>query len=99
SDAENQLDYFRSLHHANESRQNPKNAPFRARRHQARRWRLRIQAAIARPVFRREHAGLTFKAEDRSVDIRLASQHTSIVYQIPRREVIGSIGDDVEFAK
>src|SRR5271168_3548934 len=67
--AENQLDRFRRLNHADESGQNSEHSAFRARWHESGRWRLRIEAAIAGAVFRGEHAGLALEAEDRAVDI------------------------------
>ncbi len=39
------------------------------------------------------------KRKDRSVHVRLAGKHASVVHQVARREVIGAIGDDVKFAE
>src|SRR5207244_13429533 len=57
---------------------------------QSRRWRLGIEAAIARSFFGGEDAGLAFKAEDRSVDVRLAGEHAGVVHQVARGKVIRS---------
>ena len=57
-----QLDCFGCLNYAHETGQNSQHSTFRARGNKARRWRLGIQAAIARPVFRGKNAGLAFKA-------------------------------------
>ena len=57
--------------------------------------RLRIQAAVARAVLRREHRRLPFEPEDAAVGVRLAEQHARVVGQIARREVVGAVEDDV----
>ena len=97
--AQNQLDDFGRLHHADQSGQNSQHAAFGAGWHQSRRWRLGIQAAVARAFLGREDAGLAFEAENRSVDIRLAGEHAGVVHQIARGKVVGAVGDDVELAK
>src|SRR5260370_33103603 len=58
---QNQLDGLGRLNHADEPRQNPENSAFRARRHQAGRWRLGIETAIAWSFFGRDHASLGLK--------------------------------------
>ena len=50
-------------------------------------------------MFGSKHAGLTFEAEDGSINIRLARQHASIVDQVAGGEVVGAVGDDVEITK
>ena len=65
------MDGFRRLDQADRARQNSQHPAFGAARHQARRWRLGIQAAIARAALIREHRGLAFEPEDGSVDVRL----------------------------
>src|SRR5262249_47820484 len=52
-----------------------------------------------RALFGCEHAGLPFKAEDRTVYVWLAGQHAGIVYEIAGGEVVGAVSDDVEFAE
>ena len=70
--AEDELDGFRSLDDTDQTRQNSQHSALGAARHQARRRRLRIQAAVTRPILCGEDAGLTFESEDRSVYIWLA---------------------------
>ena len=94
--AQNEFDHFRSLHHSNQAGQNTKHSAFRARRHQPRRWRLGIQAAIARTIFRSEDTGLPFKAENRSVHVGLAGDYTGVIDQVARGEIVSTIGNDVE---
>ena len=69
---QNQLDRLGRLDHADQAGQNAEHATLRAARHQARRRRLRVQAAVARALRQAEHARLALKAEDRSVGVRLA---------------------------
>ena len=57
--------------------------------------RLRIQAAVARTVLRREHRRLSLEAEDAAVDVRLPEQHARVVDEIARREIVGAVDDDV----
>ena len=97
--AQNQLDGFGGLDHADQARQNAEHAAFGARGNQARRRRLGIEAAIARPVLGREHAGLAFETENRAVDVRFASQHAGVVDQVAGWEIVGAVGDDVVFAE
>jgi hypothetical protein len=82
--AENQLDHFGGLHHADQPGQNAQHSALGAGRNQSRRRRLGIQAAIARAIFGGEDAGLAFEAENRSVNIRLAGEHAGVVHQIAR---------------
>ena len=97
--AQNQLDDFGGLHHADQPRQDAQHSALGAGRHQARRWWLGIQAAIARAFFGREHAGLAFEAENRSVDIRFAGKHAGIIHQVAGGKIVGAVGDDVELAE
>src|SRR3984893_5256251 len=97
--AQDELDYFRGLHHSHQPRQDAKHTALGAGGNQARRWRFRIQAAIAWTFFGSKHAGLTFEAEDGSINIRLARQHASIIDQVAGGEVVGAVGDDVEIPK
>src|SRR4051794_32042933 len=57
------LDGFRGLNHAYESRKDAENSPFGTRRNFAWRWRLGIQAAVARAILRLEHRGLSLEAK------------------------------------
>ena len=90
---------FGRLNHADQSGQNSEHSAFGARRHQSRRWRLGIQAAIARAFFGRENAGLAFEAENRAVNVGLAGEHAGVVHQIAGGKIVGAVGDDVEFAE
>src|SRR5580704_6153020 len=97
--AQDQLDDFGRLHHANKSRENSQNSAFGAGGNQSRWWRLEIEAAVAGAILSREYARLSLEAENRSVNVRLARQYACIVHQIARREIIRAIGDDVELAE
>src|SRR5262245_3384472 len=72
TDAEYELDRLHGLNSADDSRQNTEHPTLRAARHESRRGRLRIEAAIARPLFRAEDRRLSFEPEDASVRVRLA---------------------------
>ena len=93
--AQNQLHGFGCLHQSDHARQNSQHSAFGAARHQARRWRFRIQASIARSARIREDRRLTFEAEDRSVNVRLLQQHAGVVHQIARREIIRAVDHHV----
>ena len=99
ADAEDQLDRLHGLNRADDAGQNAQHAAFGARRHQARRRRFGIEAAVARPPGIAEDGGLAFKPEDRAVDIGLAQQHAGVVDQIARREIVGAVDDDVVIAE
>ena len=71
--AENDLDRFVCLDRADDPRQHAEHAAFRARRNETGRRRFRIQAAIARALLRPEHTRLSFKPEDRTVNVWLAA--------------------------
>ncbi len=62
--AQNQFDDFGGLDYSDQSGQNSQDSAFGAGRHQPRRWRLGIQAAVARALFCSEDAGLAFEAEN-----------------------------------
>ena len=93
--AEDQLDRLGRLDRADEARQHAEHAPLRAARHEARRGRRREEAAVARPVGRREHRRLPLEAEHRAVDVRLPEQHARVVRQVARGEVVGAVDDEV----
>ncbi len=98
ADAEDELDRFGRLDHANQAGQNSEHAAFGAGWNEAGRRRLGIEAAIAGAVFGREDAGLALEAEDRSVGVGLAGEHAGVVDQIAGLEVVGAVGDHVELA-
>src|SRR5207244_10244458 len=77
--AQNQLDDFCRLHHAYEPRQDTKHSAFGTGWHESRRWRLGIEAAIARTSFCREHARRPCKPEYRTVDLRLTGDAAGVV--------------------
>src|SRR5438105_14058674 len=67
ADAENQLDRFSRLDHADDARQHAKHSALRAARDQSwRRW-LRVEASIAGAFLRREDRRLSFEPEDAAV--------------------------------
>src|SRR6266849_5343844 len=94
--AQNQLDRFHRLDGADDSGQNAEDAAFRAGRHQPRRRRFRIEAAVARATGHAEKSGLPLEAENRAVHIGLAEQNARVVDEIARGEIVGAIDDDIE---
>src|SRR5271170_7262597 len=97
--AENQLDHFGGLHHAHQTGQNAEHSAFGARWNQAGRWWLPIEAAVAGAVFGGEHTSLALEAKDRSVDVRLAREHATVIHQVAGGKIIGAVSDDIEIAK
>src|ERR1700733_10086853 len=79
ADSQNQLYRFGGLNQSNGSGQNAKYTALGAARNQTRRWRFRIQASIARAARISEDRGLSFKTEDRSIDVGLLQQHAGVV--------------------
>src|SRR6185503_10443106 len=96
---ENNLDRFVRLNRADDSGQHSQHTTFGTRWNQARRRRLRIEAAVAGPAFGPEHARLSFKTKDRAVNVGLPGEHTSIVDEITRRKIIGAVDDYVVIHK
>src|SRR5690348_183735 len=97
--AENQLDGFERLNRSNDAWQHSQHSTFSATWNQARRWRLRVEATVARAFPGVEHGSLPFKAEDAAVNVRLAQQDARIVHQIARGEVVRAVGNDVIVAE
>ena len=93
-----QLDRLECLDAADDPRQHAEHAAFGAARHESRRWRLGVEAAIAGAFLRVEHRRLSLEAEDAAVDIRLAEQHAGVVDEIARGEIVGAVHDDVVLA-
>ena len=94
--SEGEFQNFRGLDAADDARQHAKHAAFRAAGHHSRRWRLGVQAPIARPAqFRREHAGLAFEPKNGAVHVWFLEQHASVVGQIARGKIIRAIHHDV----
>src|SRR5277367_337159 len=98
ADAEDELDRLSRLNHADQAGKNAQDPTLGARRHQAGRRRLWIEAAIAGTIFRRKDARLPLKAEDRPVGVRLPRKNAGIVDQIPRLKIVSAVGDHIELA-
>ena len=75
---DHELDRFRRLNDPNHPRAHPQDADLTARRHQARRGRSGVEAAVARPRGRRRSPDL--KLEDAAVHDRFPDQHGGIVH-------------------
>src|SRR3984893_13468648 len=84
--AQNQLDGLSRLNHPHQAGENSEHPALGARWNETRRWRLRIQAAIARAVLGRKDARLAFKAKNGAVNIWLSCQHTCIVDEVASGE-------------
>src|ERR1051325_4204450 len=69
--AENNLDRFVRLDRTDDPWQHTEHTALRARGHQTRRRRFRIQTAIARTLLRTEDTCLPFKPEARTVNVSL----------------------------
>src|SRR5579872_220227 len=95
TDAENQFERFIRLERADDARKYTKNTAFRARRHRARRRRLREKTPITRAALRCEDADLSVKTKDRTINVGFAFQHARIVDEVARFEAIGAVDDDV----
>src|SRR5256886_2400320 len=96
--AQNQLDGLHRLNRPDDPGQHAEHTAFRAGRHEPRRRRLRVEAAVTGALCRVKHGGLAFEAEDRSVHVGLAEQHARVVHEVARREVVRPVRDDVEVA-
>src|SRR5258708_18314241 len=94
--AENQLDRFHGLNGADDSGQNTQDAAFRAGRDQPRRRRFRIEAAVARAIGHTENRGLSFEAENRTVNVWFAQQDAGVVDEEASGKIVGPVHDDIE---
>src|SRR2546421_600711 len=81
--AEDQLDRFHRLDGTDDSGQNAEDAAFRAGRHESRRRRFRIEAAVARTIGHAENGGLPLKPENRAVHVWLSQQNAGVVDKKP----------------
>ena len=99
ADAQDQLDDFGGLDDADQTRENSEDSTLRAGGNKARRWRLRVEAAVAGRVLGGEDAGLPLEAEDGAVDVGLAGEDAGVVDQIAGLEVVRAVGDDVVVAE
>src|SRR5581483_11078003 len=97
--AEDELDGFGGLHHADQSWQDAEHAAFCAGGNQSGRWRLGIQAAVARAFLGGEHADLSLEAEDGAVHVGLAGEDAGVVHEVACGKVVGAVHDDVELAE
>src|SRR5713226_7265410 len=93
--AEDDLNRFVGLNGADDSRQHAQHAALGARRHQPRRRRFGIQAAVARAAFGPENARLSFETKDGTVDVGFAGEHTGVVDEIARRKVVGAVNNHI----
>ena len=90
-----QLDGLVDLDRADRRAQHAEHAALGAGRHHAGRRRLRVEAAVARPVLGPEHRGLAVEPVDRAPDVGLAQQHGRVVDEVAGREVVGAVDDQV----
>src|SRR3989441_5237652 len=95
---EDQLDGLQRLDGADDPGKHAEHAALGARRHESRRRRFGVQAAVARALCGVEHRRLPLEAENRAVHVRLPEQHAGIVYEVAGREVVGPVRHDVELA-
>src|SRR5438309_90681 len=95
ADAEDQLDGFRRLHQPNHSWEHAQDAGLASAGDEAGRRRRRVEAAIARPLVRREDRGHALELEDRAVDVGLARQVTRVVDQVTRLEIVRAVDDEI----
>src|SRR2546422_1366632 len=97
--AEEDFDRLACLDRSHDPREDAEDAALRARGHEpGRRW-FRIEAAVARPLRREEDARLTFKPENRPVDVRFVQEDGRIIHEVPCREVVRPIDDHVVVAQ
>ena len=93
--AQNQLHRFGCLDSANRAGQNAEYPALGAAGHQpGRRW-FWEEAAIARPFLGVKDRRLPLKTEDAAVNVRFAQQHTGIVGQVARGEIVRAVDNDV----
>src|SRR5258707_8266383 len=95
TNTEQNFQSLRSLERANGARQHTQHTTLRTRRDKSWRWRFGEETAIAGSFLGVEYAHLSIKAIDGSGHIRLAEEHGYTLGEITRREVIGTIEDDV----
>src|SRR5579875_1023277 len=90
---EQKLDGLGRLQDADDAGQNAQHASLGAAWSQRGRRRLRIKAAIARPLVGFEDGQLPLKAEDAAMNNGLVRDDGGVVEQIARGEVVGAIDD------
>ena len=99
ADAEQHLDHLVGLQRADHAGQHAQHAALGAARHQSRRRRFAVEAAVAGAVLVIEHRDLALEAEDRSVHVGLAGEHAGVVDQVAGREIVGTVGHHVVLLK
>src|SRR5664280_966771 len=92
---EQQLDGLDRLDRSDDARQHAQYAGFSATRREFRRRRFGNHAAIARSDVGVEDGDLSFEAKDRTVYDGDVLDERGVVHQIARREVVGTVDDDV----
>src|SRR5690348_2163959 len=97
--AENQLDGFKRLNRTDDAGQHSQYSAFGTAWNEARRWRLRVEAAVARAFAGVKYGSLPLEAKDAAVNIRLSQQNASIVHQVPGGEIVRAVDDDVIVAE
>src|SRR5205085_632062 len=94
--AEDELDRFGRLNESDNPRQDAEHTCFRATGRGARRRRLRKQTAVTRSAqVRCEDAGLSFKAKNGTVNVRLAREDANVIREIARGKIIGAIDHQI----
>ena len=95
ADAEDELDGLGGLDDADKAGEDAEDSAFGAGGNEARRWRLRVEAAVAGALLGAEDAGLALEAEDAAVGVGLAGEDAGVVDEVAGLEVVGAVGDDV----
>ena len=95
ADPEQQLDRFRRLERADDSRQYPENSGLRARWRELGRRGLGKEAPVARTIEGLEDGDLSLEAKDGSMHDRDAVFHGRIVQEIAGGEVVRAVDHDV----
>src|SRR5271170_949644 len=95
ADADDELQRFGCLNRAYYSGQYAEDAAFGARGDEARRRRLRIQAAVAGAIGIAENGYLAFEAENGAVNIGFSEQDARVVDEIARGKIVGAVDDKV----
>src|SRR5271154_5234372 len=93
--ADDELQRLSRLNRTDDSGQHAQHATFGARRHEAGRRRLRIQATVARAVWIAEDCYLALEAKNGAVDVGLAEEHGRVGDEVTRWKIVGAVHDDV----
>src|SRR5437867_3215810 len=92
---EEKFDRLDRLDRSDNAREHAEHAALRARWNETGRRRFGVQTAVTGALGRVEDARLALEAEDRSVDVWLVQEDRRVVHEVPGREVVRSIDDDV----